>query len=237
MGGRYWIWLAARLAVAAAIVLWAASYLIPGGSGEKEFQRTVEALKHVHSFRVASTANSFGVQHNEMMWEIDCERDLAHQQMHLKQDASSISTAQESNTEQIYAAGFEYTRQADGSWSTGKPSYIGDPGKMYCKKLSAGGEAYLFPPFLTMIQRGVIQKGDKKTVNGVRCREWMVTIKGGTRRLEHDTICIGLDDHLPYEMTVDGQDSHETFSDYNTSIQFDLPEAALQQASATAGSN
>jgi hypothetical protein len=88
-----------------------------------------------------------------------------------------------------------------------------------------------------MIKRGVIQKGDKKTMNGVRCREWLVTMKGGMTGLEHDTVCIGLDDHLPYEVTVDWAHSHSTFSDYNTPLQFDLPEAAVQPASATTGSN
>jgi hypothetical protein len=87
-----------------------------------------------------------------------------------------------------------------------------------------------------MIQRGILQKGDKKTVNGVRCREWLVTMKGGFSGLEHDTICLGLDDHLPYELSVDFENSHTSFSDYNTAITFDLPEAAVQPASAT-GSN
>ena len=59
------------------------------------------------------------------------------------------------------------------------------------------------PQIATMIQRGILQKGDKKTVNGVRCREWLVTMKGAPSGLEHDTVCLGLEDHLPYEMTVD----------------------------------
>ena len=63
----------------------------------------------------------------------------------------------------------------------------------------------LMPQIATMIKRGILQKGDKKTVNGVRCREWLVTMKGGTSGLEHDTVCLGLEDHLPYEMTVDWQ--------------------------------
>ncbi len=234
-GDRYWVWMIARLAVGAAIVAWAASYM-NGGSGEKEFQKTLDAMKQVHSFRVAYTANPFGVQHNEMMWEIDCDRNLVHHQMHLVQDASSVSTAQESSTEELSAGGLEYTRQPDGSWSKGQPAYRGSASG-YCKSLAQGVETNLFPPIPTMIERGILQKGDRKTVNGVRCQEWLVTMKGGTRGLEHDTLCIGLDDHLPYEMTVDWENSHRSFSDYNTSIQFDLPEAALQQASVTTGSN
>ncbi len=90
------------------------------------------------------------------------------------------------------------------------------------------------PPIATMIQRGVIQKGEKKTVNGMRCREWLVTMRGGLRGLEHATVCIGLEDHLPYEMTVDWDNSRTSISDYNTQIAFDLPEAAVQPTSAAA---
>ena len=88
-----------------------------------------------------------------------------------------------------------------------------------------------------MIRRGVIQKGDQKTVNGVRCREWLVTIKGGFSGLEHDTVCLGLKDHLPYELTVDWAHSRSSFSDYNAPIQLDAPEAAVQPVSSTNTSN
>lgn len=56
MDGRYWIWLGARLLAGVVIVAWALSYL-KDGSSEKEFQKTLEAMKQVHSFRLSSTAN------------------------------------------------------------------------------------------------------------------------------------------------------------------------------------
>jgi hypothetical protein len=186
-------------------------------------------MKQVHSFRVAYTANSFGVQHTQMLWEVDCTRDLVHHQMHLMQDASGVSTAQEVTREEMHAGGIQYDRQSDGSWSKGQPEYH-DPAKAYCSSLAQGTDGGLLPQIATMIKRGVLQKGDKKSVNGVRCREWLVTMKGGTRGLEHDTVCLGLADHLPYEMTVDWEGSRASFSDYNAPIPFDLPEAAVQSA-------
>ena len=75
---------------------------------------------------------------------------------------------------------------------------------------------------------------DKKTVNGVRCREWLVTMRGAPGGLEHDTVCLGLEDGLPYEATIDWQHARANFSDYNAPIQFDLPEAAVQATGATA---
>src|SRR5205823_4173173 len=129
----------------------------------------------------------------------------------------------------------EFDHQSDGSWS--KPKYARgvSSAKAYCGKLAQGADSNLLPQIATMIQRGVLQKGDKKTVNGVRCREWLVAMRGAPSGLEHDTVCLGLQDHLPYEMTVDWQASRASFSDYNTPIQIDVPEAALQSAAATTG--
>jgi hypothetical protein len=233
MGERYWVWVVVRLAVGVAIVAWAASYL-GAGSGEKEFQKTVDAMKQVHSFRVASTTAS-EAQHNEMLWEVDCNRDILHHQWHLV--VTSTTPQQELNQDQIYIAGREYDRQVDGSWAQPLYATVGGSAKWYCGNLAQGADSNLLPQISTMIKRGILQKGNKKTVNGVRCREWLVTMKGAPSGLEHDTVCLGLQDHLPYELTVDWENSRSSFSDYNSPIQFDVPEAALQPASATTGSN
>lgn len=57
---RYWFAIAARPLVGVIIVAWAASYL-GTGSGEREFQKTLNALKQVHTFRatvISSPANN-----------------------------------------------------------------------------------------------------------------------------------------------------------------------------------
>ena len=235
MGGRYWTWLIARLAVGVAIFAWAFSYVHGGGSAEKEFQRTLDAMKQVHSFRVATTASQRPTQHNELFWEVDCQRDLLHYRWHFVD--TSVDPATELNQDNLDIGEKQFEHQTDGSWAP--PRYPGSAksAKGYCRDLAQGTDSNLLPQIATMIKRGILQKGDKKTVNGVRCREWLVTMKGGTSGLEHDTICIGLADHLPYEMTVDWENSHTSFSDYNAPIQFGVPDAALQPASATAESN
>jgi hypothetical protein len=232
MGGRYWLWMGARLLAAVAIVAWAASYL-GTGSGEKELQKSLDAMKHVHSFRVASTTDQIGVQHNEMLWEVDCIRDLLHHQTHMVMTGSNSG---EVNGDELYVKGREYDRQTDGSWGVSRYGGTSYPAGWYCRNLAQGTDSNLLPPIATMIKRGIIQKGDKKTVNGVRCREWLVTMKGAPNGLEHDTLCLGLEDHLPYEMTVDWGHSHATFSDYNREIQFDLPEEVVR-ATSTSASN
>ena len=230
-GERYWIWVVVRLGVGVAIVAWAASYLTTG-SGEKEFQKTLDAMKQVHSFRVAFTSNP-GTQHNEMLWEVDCSRNLMHYQWHVVDTAIPTS---EMARDEVHVATQAFDRESDGSWSKARYE-AGHPPNWYCGSLAQGNDNNLLPRISTMIKRGILQKGDKKTVNGVRCQEWLVAMRGAPGGLEHDTVCLGLDDHLPYELTVDWEHSRSSFSDYNAPISFDMPEAALQSTSASAVSN
>ena len=229
MGDRYWLWVGARLLVGLAIVAWAGSY-IGAGSGEKEFQKTLEAMKNVRSFRVAFSATPVATQHNEALWEVDCDRDLLHHHLHI----SETEHPPDINQDQTVVAGKEYSRKDDGTWIGVSYGDASGTAKAYCSRLAQGTDSGLLPPIYTMIKRGIIQKGDKKTVNGVRCREWLVTMKGGYNGLEHDTLCLGLEDHLPYQMTVDWEHSRSSFSDYNAPIQIDVPEASVQPASRTA---
>jgi len=236
MGGRYWLWLGARLILAIALVAWAGSYL-GTSSGEKEFQKTLEAMKHIRSFRASTTATPYS-QKNELSWEVDCDRNLLHFQTHYVDSCTNPPDCDKQNDfsqEELDGSSHEYVRQSDGSWAASKYQ-TGLKAVGLCGRLAQGAEIVPFPPIATMIKRGILQKGDKKTVNGVRCREWQVTLRGGPGGLEHDTVCLGLDDRLPYEMTVDWARSRTSFSDYNTTIQFDLPAEVLQATSAS-GSN
>ena len=233
MGDRYWLWVGARLLVGVVIIAWVLSYL-GTGSGEKEFQKTLDAMKQLHSFRVAYSATP-PTQHNELLWEVDCNRDVLHAQFDYVQ--TDRNPPAEMKTDQLIVAGRAFDHQGDGSWSPARYGSRGASAKWYCNTLAQGVDVNPFPEIATMIKRGIIQKGDKKTVNGVRCREWLVTMRGAPSGLAHDTVCIGLDDHLPYEMTVDWEHSRTVFSDYNTPIQLDAPEAAVQPASATGGAN
>jgi hypothetical protein len=139
------------------------------------------------------------------------------------------------NREELHVGAVVYEHKADDSWGGQYDGAITP--QVVCQTLAQGTNSALLPNIATMIKRGIIEKGDKKTVNDVRCREWKVTMKGGPGGMEHDTVCLGLDDHLPYEMTVDWEHSRATYSDYNGSFQLDLPAAVLQSASAPSGQN
>jgi len=233
MDGRYWAWLGVRLIVGVVLVGWAFSNLSPGGgSGEKEFQRSLNALQKVQSVRIALTTDEAPTQHSEMLWEVSCPQDAYHYKWHMVD--SSTTTNNEISRDEMHVGNIEYDRQSDDSWLRAKYPDGLNP-KNLCSRLNQGGDDGMMPAIATMIKRGILQKGDKKTVGGVRCREWHVTIKAG-RGLEHDTVCLGMDDHLPYEMTVDSRHLRAAYSDYN-SLPLTLPDAAVQPASATSSSN
>src|SRR5262249_43623455 len=152
-----------------------ASYMT-GGSGEKEFQKTLDAMKQVHSFRSAFSATQ-ETRHSEGLWEVDCGTGNFHHQMHLV-DTGGTQPYQLSD-EEINVGGQAFNRQPNGTWKTFSSRTGTGAAYVPCRHLVDGTDGNVFPPIATMIKRGIIQKGDKKTVNGVRCREWLVTIRGG----------------------------------------------------------
>jgi hypothetical protein len=234
MSERYYLWVVARLLVAIAIVAWAASYIGPGG-GEKEFQKTQEAIKHVRSFRMASSTHTPGDQRIETLWEVDCNSNIAHYRWHVT--FADGDPSKEILQDQTFLAGRAYDRKADGTFVPARYSDASQGAKGYCNQIAQGADNAIFPQIDNMIRHGVIQKADKKTINGVRCREWHVTMRAGINRLEHDSVCIGLEDHLPYEVTDESTYSHATYSDYNVPIQIEVPDATVQPVNATTGSN
>jgi len=235
MDNRRWLWIGASL-LAVGGLYWSVGQAVGPGNGDVEFQKTLAALKQVKSFRGTYNESTPGTSRSERTWEMDCNQVIIHQQSHASQ--ANTDSPFEMNSDELLVGELRYTRDHDGAWTNngraGDP--IGDRGsaKWYCHNLEQGTVNDLLPDVLTMTRHGVFEKGDKKTVNGVRCREWKVGIRTALSA-QAGSICLGVDDHLPYEMT-DGS-GHYTFSDYNQAIQFDAPEAVLQTASAVGGSN
>jgi hypothetical protein len=89
---------------------------------------------------------------------------------------------------------------------------------------------------LTMLRHSMAEPGDKKTVNGVRCREWKFATRTALSA-QGGSVCLGVNDHLPYEMTMQDGGGTFSYSDYNKPVPIDAPDAAVQPASATSDSN
>lgn len=228
MRNRRWLWIGAGLLLGG-LIYWGVGQAVSPSSGDREFQKTLEALKQVKTFRGTYVDSTLSAAHSERLWEVDCNRFIVHKQFHEAQ--TKADSPFEMNEDELLVGDQRYTRSSDGSWEN--TGYAGDrnSAQWHCDSLP---RADLLPDVYTMLRHGVSEKGDKKTVNGVRCREWKLAIVTPLSA-RHGSICIGLDDHLPYEMTMDG--GRYTYSDYNRPIQFEAPEDILQSASSTGGSN
>jgi hypothetical protein len=232
MDNRRWLWIGACL-LAAGIVFWGVGQAVNPSSGDIEFKKTLESMKQVKSFRGIYIESAPGAQHSERLWEVDCNRVIVHQQSHDSQ--ANTDSPLEMKEDELLVGEQRYSRTSDGSWENS--GYAGERGsaKWYCDNLARGTARDLLPDMYTMVSHAMTEKGDKKTVSGVRCQEWKFAVRTAVFS-EGGSLCIGLDDHLPYEMTMK-EGGRYTYSDYNRAIQIDVPEAVLQPASSTDASH
>ena len=226
MGNK--IWIGAGVLVAG-LIFWGVGQAVNPSSGDTEFQKTLEAMKQVKSFR---GSYSESVSHSERLWEVDCNRVVVHQHSN---DAPSGADAGFAMREDVLLVGDQrFTHSSDGSWEN--EGYAGDRGsaKWYCDNMARATVSDLLPDIRTIVRHAMFEKGDKKTVSGVQCRVWKFAVRSAVMA-QQGSMCVGVEDHLPYEMIMDG--GHYAYSDYNRPIQFEAPDAVLQAASSPAGSN
>jgi hypothetical protein len=210
-------WIVAMLLLAGLIYWGVGSMLSPNG-GDAEFQKMLEATEHVKSFRGVYVDS---VQHSEKLWEVDCNRSVVH-----KRSQSSPTGVKE---DQLLVGLDRYNHDPDGSWVKIADKHVQYSGSWYCDNLAQGTLRDLLPDARSMLRNAMIGKADKKTVNGVRCQDWEFAMKSRNSG-EKGTVCIGLEDHLPYEMTTESG-GHYSYSDYNQPIRFEASESILQSAS------
>ncbi len=224
MGNRLWI----GAVLLAGMFYWGVGYVVSPNGGDAEFQKMLDATEQVKSFR-GVYAESGSTQHSERLWEVDCNRGIVHKQSQVSQSSANPPEIKE---DELLVGYDRFIRESDGSWKKTGDTHVLYSGKWYCDNLAQGTLRDLLPDARAMLRNAMIGKGDRKTVNGVRCQDWKFAMKSSTSGAQ-GTVCIGLEDHLPYEMTTDSGGRY-SYSDYNRPIQFEAPEAVLQQASSTA---
>jgi hypothetical protein len=225
------LWMGACLLAGGAII-WGVGQAVNPSNGDAELKAALEAMKQVKSFRGTYIANASSTVHSQRLWEVDCNRVIVHQQ---SQDSQANADSPfQMKQDELLVGNQRYSRDSSGSWQND-----GDVGplysaKWYCDNIAQGTVRDLLPDVLTMTRHAVTEKGDKKTVNGVQCREWKFAMKAALAS-QQGSLCIGVDDHLPYEMTMEG--GHFSYSDYNRPIQIEAPDGVVQSASSTEGTN
>jgi len=227
MGKGFWI----GAILLAGFFFWGVGFVVNGDGGDAEFQKMLEAMMQVKSFRGVYVGTTPSTQGSQSLWEVDCTRAIVHKQS----QTTGANLAEVKDDQFLVGTDQKYTRTGDGSWEKTKYESKLYSAQWYCDNLAKGAVRDLVPNVREMLRHASIGKGDKKTVNGVRCRDWKFTMHSANTG-QRGTVCIGLEDHLPYEMTTDDGGRY-SYSDYNRPIQFDGPEAVLQTASSTAGTN
>jgi len=217
-------WIVAMLLIGG-LIYWGTGSLLTPNNGDAEFQKMLEATEHVKSFRGVDVDS---VQHSEKLWEVDCNRAVVRKR---SQTSPTSANSVEVKEDQLLVGLDRYNHDTDGSWVKTADKHVMYSGQWYCDNLAQGTLRDLLPDFRAMLRNAMIGKGDKKTVNGVRCQDWQFAMKSRNSG-EQGTVCIGLEDHLPYEMTTDSG-GHYSYSDYNHPIQFEASESILQSANAS----
>lgn len=215
-------WIVAMLLIGG-LLFWGLGSLLTPNNGDAEFQKMLEATEHVKSFRGMSVDS---VQHSEKLWEVDCNRSVVHKRTQTSATSTDPVTVKE---DQLLVGLDRYNHDPDGSWVKTSDKHVQYSGGWYCDNLAQGSLRDLLPDTRSMLRSAMIGKADKKTVNGVRCQDWQFAMKSATSGVK-GTVCIGLEDHLPYEMTTD-TGLRYSYSDYNKPIQFEVAESILQSAS------
>lgn len=229
MGNRLWI----GAILLAGMFFWGVGYVVSPNSGDAEFEKMLEAMRQVKSFRGMYVGSMASSQHSQRLWEVDCNRGIVHKQ---SQDLQTSTNPPEMKEDEfLVGSDQKYTRTSDGSWEKTRYTAQLYSASWYCENLAKGTVRDLLPDVRAMLRSATFGEGDKKTVNGVRCRDWNFAMHSSTSG-QRGSVCIGLEDHLPYEMTTDNG-AHYSYTDYNRPLQFDAPEAILQSASSTDGSN
>jgi len=223
-------WIGAILVMG--LCFWGMSYVLTPDNGDVEFQKMLDATKQIKSFRGTFVGITPSTQHSERLWEVDCNQTMVHKQ---SQDLSTGAIPVETKEDQLFVGSDQkYTRNADGSWDKTKYTFAMYSASWYCDRLAEGTVRDLLPDIRAMLRNATFGKGDKKTVNGVRCQDWKFSMHSANSGVR-GTVCIGLEDHLPYEMTTDNGGRY-SYTDYNRSVQFDVPDG-LQPVSSSQGSN
>jgi hypothetical protein len=74
----------------------------------------------------------------------------------------------------------------------------------------------------SVISMGKVRKGDKRTVNGDLCRDWIASVHAPAGWREEFRVCVG-GDGLPREVYTPDRQMVETYSEWNVPIRIEAP--------------
>ena len=211
----------ARLAVVVALIGWAVYYrwLSP----ERQLQPAADALKHVSSLRYAAV-EQFLDRRNELRGDLVCSTPAVYD---ARRNEAPGPDSPGGTLEDVFVGHLAYTRSSDGRWSNPAPA-VAYGADETCRRIAVGAAVWFLPDYEKLLSQGSIEKGSKKRVAGISCREWKIATERIPNENEYTTICVRLDNNLPLEMTFRNQTF--TYSDFNQPIEIEVPPSTTQTA-------
>lgn len=196
------------------LILGALVYFSAGRSaGQIQLDRTAAALKNVHSWRKRSEVRQGGRLAQTEIDESSCPSNIRHTVI-----IEGDDTRAKLQLETVRLGPQSFERVNDQPWRAGGMSNT---------RTCLDGSSLLdfgIVPIKIMRDFGQITKGDKRLVDGAKCRDWHFIAHLNGAPPEQYTVCIDPDSDLPREIrSADGQ-LVTNITDLNAPINISAPE-------------
>jgi hypothetical protein len=173
------------------------------------------ALQNARSWRV-QTVVSEPTKNVESLTEVYCPSRVRTVNKAVSDEGGRHS---EEDSEDIWIDGTSYAKK-------GSHWVVSQMERSRTASCSAGPRATdaLLQPLDLILATGKIRKGDKRIVNGERCRDWTASVPAPAGWREEFVVCIA-EDGLPREVFTPDRGMVETYSDWNAAIRIERPPA------------
>lgn len=190
-------------------------YYISPDSGVSALRKMNGALTNARSWKVHTVVNE-PTKNIESTVEVYCPSRLHSVQ---KSKVTDGGMPVESSSEFIWIEGANYHRKGLRWTVTGEE-------RMQTASCAMGPRASdtLLQSLDLILLNGKVQKGGKRLVEGVRCRDWILSVPVPSGWREEYSVCVS-DGDLPLEVHTPDRRMVETYSDWNSPIKIEAPPA------------
>ena len=192
-----------------ALLIW---WVLPG-SGVSEFKKMNDAMRNARSWRV-HTVVAEPTKNIESLTEVYCpSRVHTFTKSVIEEGGRRVDQSSES----IWIEGTNYTRRENG-WQFSSED---QQHTSVCIWGPRGNDTML-AQMDTVGVVGKVRKGDKREVDGFRCRDWITSVSTPAGWRDVFGVCVD-SDHLPREVFTPDRSEVISYSDWNQPIKIESP--------------
>jgi hypothetical protein len=184
-------------------------------SGVSEMKKMNAAMQNARSWRVQTVLEE-PTKNVESMTEVYCPSRV-HSVSKAVYDEGGRHF--EENSESIWIEGTNYGKKGL-RWVTSQE----ERSRTASCAWGPRGTDTLLQPLDAILIAGKVRKGDKRIVNGERCRDWIASVPAPAGWRDEFVVCIG-DGELPREVFTSDRRLVETYTDWNAPIRIEAPPA------------